>query len=167
MREEILKILNSTNRKLNPKEIMDMIKEDNTVEELRELIHELDLMCRDGILRCTSGNTYVMNDLLIGTVDMHERGNAHIIIENHDEPRGATHYLPEHARNDAGKKMLGTVSVLLRGIPFIYQGQEIGMTNCKRNDISEYDDISTIDQYQEALRAGLSEEEALKCTSCP
>ena len=59
--------------------------------------------------------------------------------------------------------MLGTVSVLLRGIPFIYQGQEIGMTNCKRNDISEYDDISTIDQYQEALRAGLSEEEALKC----
>ena len=37
------------------------------------------------------------------------------------------------------------------------------MTNCKRNDISEYDDISTIDQYQEALRAGLSEEEALKC----
>ena len=38
MREEILKILNSTNRKLNPKEIMDMIKEDNTVEELRELI---------------------------------------------------------------------------------------------------------------------------------
>ena len=43
------------------------------------------------------------------------------IIENHDEPRGATHYLPEHARNDAGKKMLGTVSVLLRGIPFIYQ----------------------------------------------
>ena len=85
------------------------------------------------------------------------------IIENHDEPRGATHYLPEHARNDAGKKMLGTVSVLLRGIPFIYQGQEIGMTNCKRNDISEYDDISTIDQYQEALRAGLSEEEALKC----
>lgn len=38
-----------------------------------------------------------------------------------------------------------------------------GWTNCKRNDISEYDDISTIDQYQEALRAGLSEEEALKC----
>ena len=32
--------------------------------------------------------------------------------------------------------MLGTTSILLRGIPFIYQGQEIGMTNCTRNDIS-------------------------------
>ena len=85
------------------------------------------------------------------------------IIENHDEPRGASRYLPEYAQNEMGKKMLATTSILLRGIPFIYQGQEIGMTNCHRNDISEYDDISTIDQYQEALRAGLSEEEALKC----
>lgn len=85
------------------------------------------------------------------------------IIENHDEPRGASRFLPEHAQNEAGKKMLATVSVLLRGIPFIYQGQEIGMTNCKRNDITEYDDISTKDQYQWALEAGCSEEEALRC----
>jgi len=60
--------------------------------------------------------------------------------------------------------MLGTVSVFCRGIPFIYQGQEIRDDQLQtENDISEYDDISTIDQYQEALRAGLSEEEALKC----
>ena len=42
-------------------------------------------MCRDGILRCGSGNTYFFNDLLIGTVDFHEKGNAHIIIPNHDD----------------------------------------------------------------------------------
>ena len=85
------------------------------------------------------------------------------IIENHDEPRGATRYLPEHCRGrEDAKKMLGTVSVLLRGIPFIYQGQELGMTNCPRNDISEYDDISTHDQYETALRAGLSKEQALQ-----
>lgn len=83
------------------------------------------------------------------------------IIENHDEPRGASRYLPPHAVNEAGKKMLATTSVLLRGIPFIYQGQEIGMTNCRREDISEYDDISTIDQYQAALDAGYTKEEAL------
>ena len=59
--------------------------------------------------------------------------------------------------------MLGTTSILLRGIPFIYQGQEIGMTNCIRNDISEYDDISTKDQYQVAIDAGCSREEALRC----
>ena len=85
MRDEILKILNSTNKKLNPIEIMDMIKENSTREELRELIHELDLMCRDGILRCSTGNTYILNDLLVGTVDLHEKGNAHIIIPNHED----------------------------------------------------------------------------------
>lgn len=85
------------------------------------------------------------------------------IIENHDEPRGASRYLSEHAQNDAGKKMLATTSVLLRGIPFIYQGQEIGMTNCRRDSITEYDDISTVDQYQVALEAGCSEKEALQC----
>ena len=83
------------------------------------------------------------------------------IIENHDEPRGATHYLPAHARNETGVKMLAATYFLLRGIPFIYQGQEIGMTNCVRNDISEYDDISTKDQYQAALNAGCSKEAAL------
>lgn len=85
MREEILAVLKRENRKLNPKELMDLIKEDNTVDDLRNLIHELDLMCRDGILRCGSGNTYFFNDLLIGTVDFHEKGNAHIIIPNHDD----------------------------------------------------------------------------------
>lgn len=39
--------------------------------------------------------------------------------------------------------MLGTVNLLLRGIPFIYQGQEIGMKNAKWNSIDEFDDIST------------------------
>ncbi len=84
------------------------------------------------------------------------------IIENHDEPRGASRFLPDYAQNDAGKKMLATTSILLRGIPFIYQGQEIGMTNCRRSDISEYNDINTLDQYQLALDAGFSKEEALE-----
>lgn len=84
------------------------------------------------------------------------------IIENHDEPRGASRYLPEYARNPAGIKMLGTISVLLRGIPFIYQGQEIGMQNVEWGSIEEYDDISTKDQYHIARQAGLSDAEALK-----
>lgn len=84
------------------------------------------------------------------------------IIENHDEPRGVSRFLPEYARTPAGTKMLGTVSLLLRGIPFIYQGQEIGMQNAVWNSIDEYDDISTKDQYHLAREAGFSNEEALK-----
>lgn len=87
------------------------------------------------------------------------------IIENHDEPRGVSRFLPEYAQNPDGAKMLGTVSVLLRGIPFIYQGQEIGMQNAKWNSVLEFDDISTKDQYQVAREAGLSEEEALSVCS--
>lgn len=84
------------------------------------------------------------------------------IIENHDEPRGVSRFLPEYARTPAGTKMLGTISVLLRGIPFIYQGQEIGMQNAVWNSIDEFDDISTKDQYHIARKAGLSNEEALE-----
>lgn len=83
------------------------------------------------------------------------------IIENHDEPRGASRYLPDYAQNDKGVKMLATTSILLRGIPFIYQGQEIGMRNCLMGNIGEYDDINTKDQYDIALKAGLTNEEAL------
>ncbi len=84
------------------------------------------------------------------------------IIENHDEPRGVSRYLPEYAQNEDGKKMLATTSILLRGIPFIYQGQEIGMTNCRFDNIEEYNDINTKDQYKLALDAGCSEKEALE-----
>lgn len=84
------------------------------------------------------------------------------IIENHDEPRGASTYLPAYADNDDGVKMLATTSILLRGIPFIYQGQEIGMRNCPMHCIDEYNDIDTKNQYEVALKAGFTEEEALK-----
>lgn len=84
------------------------------------------------------------------------------IIENHDEPRGVNRYLPDYAQNQDGTKMLGTISVLLRGLPFLYQGQEIGMQNCPMDSIEDYDDISTHGEYQMALEAGLTEEAALK-----
>ncbi|NRU59660.1 oligo-1,6-glucosidase [Clostridium beijerinckii] len=84
------------------------------------------------------------------------------IIENHDEPRGVSRYIPEQDLNDRSKKMLGAISLMLKGIPFIYQGQEIGMTNNKFNSIKEFDDIATIDQYNVAIEKGYSDEEALK-----
>lgn len=88
------------------------------------------------------------------------------IIENHDEPRGVSRFLPEYAQTPEGTKMLGTISVLLRGIPFIYQGQEIGMQNAEWRSIDEYNDINTKDQYHVAREAGLSNEQALEvCTA--
>lgn len=85
------------------------------------------------------------------------------IIENHDEPRGVSRYIPEGECCEASKKLLATFYFLLKGVPFIYQGQELGMENNEFTSIEEVDDISTIDEYHVALKAGLSKEEALRC----
>lgn len=84
------------------------------------------------------------------------------IIENHDEPRGVSHYIPEGDLNDTSKKMLATINLMLRGLPFLYQGQEIGMENKEFHSIEEVDDISSLDEYKNCKNAGLSEEETLK-----
>jgi oligo-1,6-glucosidase len=87
------------------------------------------------------------------------------IIENHDEPRGVSHYLPKGECTQAGKKMLGGLNFMLRGLPFIYQGQELGMENVDFHHISQVDDISTLDEYQVALDAGLPPKAALKAVA--
>lgn len=95
----------------------------------------------------------------------HERADSigvlSTIIENHDEPRGVSHYIAEGPVNDTSKKALGTIQVLRKGIPFIYQGQEIGMENQVFKSVEDFDDIATINGYHVAKEAGLSEEEAL------
>ncbi|MBO4903223.1 MAG: alpha-glucosidase [Lachnospiraceae bacterium] len=83
------------------------------------------------------------------------------IIENHDEPRGASHFLPEGNVTLAGKKMLAVITMMKRGLPFLYQGQEIGMENCDFPSIDAIDDCSSKDAYEVALSDGCSEEKAM------
>lgn len=87
------------------------------------------------------------------------------IIENHDEPRGVSYYIPEGDLCDESKKMLAALYFFMRGLPFIYQGQEIGMENLGVIPIEKIDDISALDQYQVCLDAGYTKEEALKIVS--
>ncbi len=83
------------------------------------------------------------------------------VIENHDEPRGASAFFTDKNHCDERKTMLATAYMLLPGIPFVYQGQELGMTNTAYESIDIYDDVATKDQYQVAIDAGYSPEEAL------
>lgn len=87
-------------------------------------------------------------------------GMISTIIENHDEPRGVSHYIPADELSETAKKFLGTMQFMLRGLPFIYQGQEIGMENVNFTSMDQIDDISTRDEYQVALDAGLSPKDA-------
>lgn len=84
------------------------------------------------------------------------------ITENHDEPRGVSRYIKEGECNDTSKKALAIIEVMRRGIPFIYQGQEIGMTNNTLDSIDKFNDISTIENYDRAIKEGFTKEEALK-----
>lgn len=83
-------------------------------------------------------------------------------IDNHDEPRGINRYIPEGDLSLESKKMLGTVYFFLKGIPIIYQGQEIGMENLGVVPLEKVDDFSAVDQYYVSLNAGFSPEQALE-----
>lgn len=87
------------------------------------------------------------------------------ILENHDQPRGVSYYIPEGDCSPRSKKMLAALYYLLKGLPFIYQGQEIGMENLGVIPLDKVDDIWARDQYQVSIDAGYSVEESLKIIS--
>ena len=84
------------------------------------------------------------------------------IIENHDEPRGVNFYLQGQEINDSSKKLLATMLMMRRGLPFIYQGQEIGTENRQFESLAQVDDIASINEYHNALANGLTDQEALE-----
>ena len=84
------------------------------------------------------------------------------VLENHDQPRVLSKLVPDKQnQTPAAAKALATMYYFLPGIPFIYQGQELGMKNFVRDDISEFNDVSSINNYQMALKDGYSKESAL------
>lgn len=83
-------------------------------------------------------------------------------LENHDLPRSVNKFIPAKDINDRSKKMLATLYMMLRGTPFIYQGQEIGMENIRMDCLEDYDDVASYDQYERAVLSGASKEEALE-----
>ncbi|MGK9185558.1 alpha-glucosidase [Priestia filamentosa] len=83
-------------------------------------------------------------------------------IENHDQPRVLSKMIKEEKWQTAETaKTLGMMYFFLRGTPFIYQGQELGMKNFTRTTISAFNDISSIDNYHRSIQEGFTEEEAL------
>ncbi len=92
-------------------------------------------------------------------------GFGAVYFENHDYPRASEKFIPKQYQSPLTQKMLGTLFFYLRGIPFIYQGEELGMTNPVFESIDEVDDISTKNHYRLALEDGLTPEEAIKAVN--
>ena len=78
---------------------------------------------------------------------------------NHDLPRAVSRYGHDAEHHADSAKMLATVLHFLRGTPFVYQGEEIGMTNVPFTEIGQYRDIETLNMYQEHVAAGLTAED--------
>jgi len=85
-----------------------------------------------------------------------------LYFENHDQPRSINKYFPEKSVSIYTKKLLAMLLFFQKGTPFIYQGQEIGMTNVKYDSIEKYKDIASVNQYNECIHSGFTKNDALK-----
>lgn len=92
---------------------------------------------------------------------LHNKGWQSQYLSNHDQPRQVSVYGNDRVFRKKSAKLLGTMIHLLPGTPFIYQGEELGMTNCVFESIDEFDDISSRHLYEQMLRKGSSVNEAL------
>ncbi len=85
-----------------------------------------------------------------------------LFIENHDQPRRVSTWGNDRELWKESAKMLGALYFLMKGTPFIYQGQEIGMTNVQFPSIEDYKDVEMINYYKAQLAKGHSKDEIMK-----
>jgi oligo-1,6-glucosidase len=80
---------------------------------------------------------------------------------NHDQPRVVSRYGDSGRFRERSAKLLATVLHLLRGTPFVYQGEELGMTNVPFGSIEDFEDIESVNYFQESVALGEDPEEVL------
>lgn len=97
--------------------------------------------------------------------DWMENYGAHcrmsLFYENHDNPRMVSKVDPNPQIRDVLAKLLATMQLTLRGTPFIFQGQELGMVNCGFSSINELRDVESLNLYKDLLKT-MNEADAFK-----
>ena len=81
--------------------------------------------------------------------DLEGKGWNSLYLSNHDQPRALSRFGDDGQYRVESAKMLATFLHTLQGTPYVYQGEEIGMTNVKFDSIADYRDIETLNMYQE------------------
>ena len=80
---------------------------------------------------------------------------------NHDLPRIVSRWGNDREYRVESAKMLATLLHGMKGTPYIYQGEELGMTNVRFEDINEYNDIETLNMYKDRISKGYSHDEIM------
>ncbi|MED4073720.1 glycoside hydrolase family 13 protein [Priestia endophytica] len=92
---------------------------------------------------------------------LHNIGWNALFLENHDQPRSVSTWGDDGDYWLESSKALATMYFLMQGTPFIYQGQEIGMTNVQFSSIEDYNDVAIKNLYKEEREKGKSHEEIM------
>ena len=98
-------------------------------------------------------------------VALENKGWNALFIENHDIPRSTSTWGNDGEYWLESAKSFATTYFLQKGTPFIYQGQEIGMTNTVFNSLSEFQDVKSVNEGKEKLEAGMCEKTVLEILS--
>lgn len=85
---------------------------------------------------------------------LHDKAWNSIYLNNHDQPRQISRFGHDGKYHNVSGKMLATLLHTLQGTPYIFQGEELGMTNVRFNSIEEYKDIETLNMYREYMENG-------------
>ncbi|MEO1770454.1 alpha-glucosidase [Candidatus Enterococcus ferrettii] len=124
---------------------------------------DIDVESGSDWFKRTNWTTVEFKDLLMQSqAALQNAGWGANFIENHDQPRALSKFVAQEFQSADSALGLGAMYFFLRGTPFIYQGQELGMVNAERTSISQFDDISSIDNYARSIKEGFSEKEALR-----
>lgn len=92
---------------------------------------------------------------------LHNKGWNALFLENHDLARSVSTWGNDQELREASAKAFGLMYFFMQGTPFIYQGQEIGMTNARFDSIYDYDDVGMKNYYEIELAKGRSHEELM------
>ena len=93
---------------------------------------------------------------------LHNKGWNALFIENHDIPRATSTWGDDKNYWKESSMALGLMYFMQQGTPFIYQGQEIGMTNVKYENIDDYNDIKSVGIYNDMIAKGIDKDKALR-----
>lgn len=133
---------------VTPQRALDYIEESDTNEI--DMMIQFQCMCADCFFTDYMPRSFSLKRLRRAfsswQTQLDGRGWNALYLENHDHPRVISRYGSEQYRVESGK-MLAVSYLFLKGTPFIYQGQEIGMTNWRPESTSMYEDVQTRNQH--------------------
>ncbi|PRX26895.1 oligo-1,6-glucosidase [Orenia metallireducens] len=125
--------------------------------------NELDMVFHFGHVLTKKLDAPILRDYFKKWYDsLSPKGWDTVFFSNHDLPRHVSVFGDDQDYRKESAKLFATLELTMWGTPYLYQGEEIGMTNVRFDDIDDYQDQASKKRYEWALKSGKSEEKALE-----